>query len=106
MEKIHSQSIECAIPEFVNMLKLHSRSLSGHECLLRVAAYFTEGEALAFSVALPQEAMKLLLDHRMDLEVTRYPCMDDLKLIVSYGDILVPKKEGREIRDTHKMVFR
>jgi len=32
--------------------------------------------------------------------------MDDLKLIVSYGDILVPKKEGREIRDTHKMVFR
>ena len=71
-----SQGVEPAVCDFISTMSVYGRFVKGYKCLLRVAVYFSNEEALAFSVALSLGTIQLLFEHGMDIEVTGYPCAD------------------------------
>lgn len=67
-------TIDQAIQAYLGSVELIAPLLEQASGVVRVGAFFTEGEAAAFSVLLSNTTVQMLARHQFAIDVTCYPC--------------------------------
>lgn len=67
-------TIDRAIQEYIGAIEPIAPLLERASGVVRVGAFFSEGEAAAFSVLLSNTTVQMLARHQFTIDVTCYPC--------------------------------
>lgn len=70
-------SVDAAIQEFLNILKMHAEAVRQSQGILHLGIFYDLRETVVFPLRLSVETVKALAELNLEVDATGYPCADE-----------------------------